>query len=425
MIQVRQRFLSLENIVVALWILNLFKPDWVLSYATGIPLFRAIPTILLYPAMFCLFISHHKVILDRPYLTFALASLVSTIIAYNSGLSRLIFRAIFESLMLYILTISLLKEEKYIDRLFKLYLLSFVYYSLWGIPNGGRVPWHVHMSDEDAFGPFMAMGVPMAFYMAHRSGAINYKEMSVSILCILGVVASFARGAFLSLCAGVVYIWYRYHRKFLAFLTVMIISVLVLAAAAVMFQDSYWEEMSTILDSHKDEVGVGDTGRQFLWKNAWKMFLDHPLFGIGLSNYGFLLPRYATLDEMARLNISHSETYGRQPHNIYLQMLAEMGIAGIMTYLVLIATFIYQSNSIRKKYLDTKKQNDIKYRENTKDGAARIIKYYHLTLALQGALFVYLVNGVVYNLMYIHWFSDLLIINTLLYNETSNKESLQ
>lgn len=66
------------------------------------------------------------------------------------------------------------------------------------------------------------------------------------------------------------------------------------------------------------------------------MFLDHPLFGIGLSNFLIKLPEYASV----------VNTPIQPVHNIYLLMLAEAGLGGIALAII----FIYkQFISIRKK----------------------------------------------------------------------------
>lgn len=425
-IQVKQKLFSLENIVVGLWIINLFKPEWILAYyVPGTEFVRILPTVLLYPAfIYLLFFSGRKLILDKPYLIFFLAALLSTVFAYNNGISRQVLRYVAESLILYILSVSVIKDEKNIFRLFKIYFWSFIFYGLWGIASGGLVPFHVHLNNEDAFGPFMAMGVPMIFFTAHRKGSVNYKEMSGFVLCIIGVVASFARGAFLSLCAGIVYIWYRYHRKIMALFLILIIFLIILATAAVVFrEDSYWKEMSTIFDAHKEEMSVGDTGRQFLWKKALEMFIENPITGVGLRNYGFVITRYTTPAELERRDSRYSEIYGKVPHNIYLQLLSEMGTVGSVAFFFLVAVFFKRNRRTSSAYEKLIKQGKAIHQPSSSERIDNARKYYYLTIAIQGAFVIYLVNGLFYDLLYIHWLSDLLIMNSLVY-QLSRRDSL-
>jgi O-antigen ligase len=325
-------------------------------------------------------------------------------------------------MVLYILTISVVEDERSIDRLFTIYVLSFAFYGIWGITSGGRVPFHVNMNNEDAFGPFMAMGVPMAFFFAHRMGSISYRSISVFVICVIGVVASFARGAFLSLCSGIVYIWYLYHRKIAAFFSVVIIFMVILASSSIIFKESsYWDEMSTIIDAHKADVG--DLGRQYLWTSAVKMFLAHPIEGVGPRNYGIVLPRFTTPEQIEPRGIRYSEIYGRVPHNIYMQILAEMGIIGSVAFLLLVTIFFKRNRITRRAYEVLNKRSRFGHFEQKPDGTDDIRKYYYLAIATQGAFIIYLVNGLFYDLLYFHWFSDLLILNSLVY-QASRKRAL-
>jgi putative inorganic carbon (HCO3(-)) transporter len=58
-----------------------------------------------------------------------------------------------------------------------------------------------------------------------------------------------------------------------------------------------------------------------IWAAAWAMFIQHPIFGIGVNNFGFLIQDYN-----ADLDVN-------QAHNLFLNIAAERGILGIVTFL--------------------------------------------------------------------------------------------
>lgn len=62
--------------------------------------------------------------------------------------------------------------------------------------------------------------------------------------------------------------------------------------------------------------------RQWFRQAAWNMFKAHPIMGVGYGNYGYLYNEYRPADT-PKLDI-----YVRA-HNQYLEILAELGIAGI------------------------------------------------------------------------------------------------
>lgn len=71
-------------------------------------------------------------------------------------------------------------------------------------------------------------------------------------------------------------------------------------------------------------IGLGasediSNGRSHFWPIAFKIFLDHPLFGAGLDAFGTAFTKYDNWSGSFRVE---------QAHNDYLQILADAGLAG-------------------------------------------------------------------------------------------------
>ena len=82
--------------------------------------------------------------------------------------------------------------------------------------------------------------------------------------------------------------------------------------------------------------------------SAFRMFLDHKWFGVGIKNFRYLcdLEKYK-FNELS---------CGTHPHNLYIQLLAELGIIGFSFGLFLISYFIYLiSKNLIHSYLNKKK----------------------------------------------------------------------
>lgn len=75
------------------------------------------------------------------------------------------------------------------------------------------------------------------------------------------------------------------------------------------------------------------------WHKAWLMFLEAPVFGVGVGNYAWHSFNYQLLPEFSGVPrpslFSHS-------HNLFTQVLAETGIAGFLLLLLLLVRWVMQ-----------------------------------------------------------------------------------
>jgi O-antigen ligase len=94
---------------------------------------------------------------------------------------------------------------------------------------------------------------------------------------------------------------------------------------------TYWDEVRSIETAGE----TGDTGeaRMYLWGMAWRMFLDHPIFGVGTRNYGIQAPYY---EDVVRADLGGFHSWGKVAHSLYFTLLAEQGIAGALMFVAVI-----------------------------------------------------------------------------------------
>lgn len=81
----------------------------------------------------------------------------------------------------------------------------------------------------------------------------------------------------------------------------------------------------------------GGTGRTDLWSIAVEVAKDHPVVGVGIGNFVVVEPVYASRD----IAISEVRLVVDTPkiaHNMYLQVLSELGLIGLALFLVILAT---------------------------------------------------------------------------------------
>lgn len=72
----------------------------------------------------------------------------------------------------------------------------------------------------------------------------------------------------------------------------------------------------------------GGSARDVEWRKAWAVFLSAPLWGYGWGSYS--LQGFLAHAETGQLNSNHMNVLFTHSHNLVLQLLAEMGLAGTL-----------------------------------------------------------------------------------------------
>jgi O-antigen ligase len=142
----------------------------------------------------------------------------------------------------------------------------------------------------------------------------------ITLIFGMALVATLSRSGWVGFLVGLIIlaILVRERRVQIALIGGAVVIVLVLVGLA---------------DAVAGRLGANEGGspletflaRLPIWGAAWAMFVHHPLFGVGVNNFGYLLP---SLDSDLDVN---------QAHNIFLNIAAERGILGIGTFFLVIA----------------------------------------------------------------------------------------
>ncbi len=157
----------------------------------------------------------------------------------------------------------------------------------------------------------------------------------------LAIVMSMSRGAWLGLAAGVAVIGALANRRILIALVILVFvfTLALLAGSVDLLPAQLTERLSQSVDFFRlfDASAVQVTPENWAvvermanWQAAWGMYERYPWFGVGVGNYGVAYPDFALSGWL--------EAKGHA-HNVYLNMLAEMGIIGLVAYLLLLGSF--------------------------------------------------------------------------------------
>ena len=96
----------------------------------------------------------------------------------------------------------------------------------------------------------------------------------------------------------------------------------VLALGLVVFAPkSFWQRNETVATFHEDASAMG---RVYAWQVASRISLDRPLLGVGAGSFRYAWPLYAP-PEATRAYVAH---------NIFLDVIGELGLVGLLFFLV-------------------------------------------------------------------------------------------
>ncbi len=205
--------------------------------------------------------------------------------------------------------------------------------------------------EHTSWGAVLAMYFPVSAYFAFRKGDWGLKSIAWFLFLIMSVamVFSYTRAAWLSLLAAAG-VWLIIKLKIKWPAIAMGVFAVILAViwnwSLIMDQfeqnttvssDDFSEHVSSISNVSTDASNMERINR---WKSALRMFEERPLVGWGPGSYMFLYAPYQKPWE--KTIISTNAGNRGNAHSEYIGPLAESGVPGLITVLVLlIVVFIY------------------------------------------------------------------------------------
>ncbi|NQU55188.1 MAG: O-antigen ligase family protein [Bacteroidetes bacterium] len=262
---------------------------------------------------------------------------------------------------LYFLTAKLFSEGKNLEKYVWLYAISLVaviFYSTYhhlGYGLWNREAAHFVVSpfyrDHTSYGAVMAMYIPFLVLFSFNSFFTKkLKLISLGVLGVifLGLILSYSRAAWLSIAVaigvwGIIKLKIRFKPIFITLVSVITLFLL-FQSQILMKLEQNSEQSSANFMTHISSMSNITTDASNLerinrWSCAVRMFADKPIFGYGPGTYMFQYAPYQLSKD--RTIISTNSADGGNAHSEYLGPLAESGLMGMITYLLIIAVVIY------------------------------------------------------------------------------------
>jgi O-antigen ligase len=197
------------------------------------------------------------------------------------------------------------------------------------VPGGIQRLQSESMYDSNDLGVLFMVGLPLSIVTFATSGIRGRMISGFVIAGIPAMVAmSGSRGALVGL-AGVVVAFFV-GVKTISFSRKAIIAISALAALAVAAPAGYWTQMKTIIEPGDDYNLTSEAGRKQVAQRGLGYMLRYPVFGVGVGNFG---GAEATISPLLKNARPGDRRYILAPHNTYIQVGAELGLAAIVLWI--------------------------------------------------------------------------------------------
>jgi probable O-glycosylation ligase (exosortase A-associated) len=229
-------------------------------------------------------------------------------------------------------TICIVQSRERIQQLVWVIALSIGFYGIKGgifsILTGGNYrifgPEGTFIGDNNTLALALIVTLPLFQYL--RTTTANWWVKLGLTTCIglliLSILSSYSRGALLGIGVTLPFMLVKAKRRLIP----LVIGGGAFAAGLLMAPAAWYERMDTLNDVNQD---ASVQGRFDAWQFAYRVALDHPLFGGG---------QHVGDDEALFMHYVPTAEGARAAHSIYFEILGEDGFVGLGLFLILMAS---------------------------------------------------------------------------------------
>jgi probable O-glycosylation ligase (exosortase A-associated) len=248
-------------------------------------------------------------------------------------------------ILVYLLAVNVIESPKRLERFTWVLVLAVSYVAFRAvfdyargvnmIRGGTRVMGSVGgmMQNPNDLALNMVVFLPLAALLAMRPGpALRRLVAAACVFFMMGaVVASGSRGGSLGFVAMLLVLAITFVRQRPA---LVFAGALAVMCALPLVPSSYWQRIASITDESKDDV-QSSQARRHLYAESFQAFVENPLTGVGAGQFKDWNPT-------KRVEAWH------ESHNVWLQVGAELGIAGVAIFLFIVFRAFYAASQTRR-----------------------------------------------------------------------------
>ncbi len=212
------------------------------------------------------------------------------------------------------------------------------------------------LKDHTVYGAVLAFVYPALFYLAFNPRFKRYQLISFAFILVytLGLVFSHGRAAWISVVfALLLFVIYRLKIKFSFIFSVSLFFGLFIGLfwtqIIKVLEQNNQDSTSTSLVEHIQSISNISTDASNLerinrWKSSFRMFEERPVFGFGPGTYQFQYAPFQANEDLTIISTNSGDV--GNAHSEYIGPLAEMGLMGTLTYVLIIVMVYYKGSQL-------------------------------------------------------------------------------
>jgi probable O-glycosylation ligase (exosortase A-associated) len=289
-----------------------------------------------------------RIPMDATTVLLALLAVLFTISTYYSlvpDLAWVKWEAILKEFVFFFITAALLTNRVRVHALMWIMVISISYYGIKGgvftlLTGGNYRVWGPDLSeiaDNNQLAAALVMTLPLMNYLGRQSknDLIRLGSRVGMGFCLLSILASYSRGAFIALAAMILWLWRHTKHKLLS--AVVIGGTL---ASAVTFMPSDWVQRIATIQNYEQDASA--EGRLQIWATAIKIAVARPLVG-----GGFYAPYTQSVVDQYSPGVQ-----ARAVHSIWLEVLGENGFPAFFVWTALMLVGLANCRSVIRRTND-------------------------------------------------------------------------
>lgn len=192
-------------------------------------------------------------------------------------------------------------------------------------------------TDPNTLANTLVLALPFHFMLLKQEKNKLLKLLSAFLVLatVYTMVLTGSRGGMLGLITVVIVSWFVLPNKGIRMFFLLAAAFTVIALMPQQYQERY----ASIVAEDRDE---SSQQRLKVWGKGLRMFIDRPFTGVGTGAF----------------SIANAEGYseGRKsylaPHSLYIQLIAELGIVGLITFGLYVSALFYYQKKYRHYLID-------------------------------------------------------------------------